>query len=80
MPGVAAAGHNWAGHDWHHGHRHFVRGFGVGGWGWGWGGYDDGYYSDPAAYSGYCSYYSYDAYGNTYCADTGGITFNVVGW
>jgi hypothetical protein len=73
-------GHGWNGHGWHHGHghRHFVRGFGIGGLGY-YGGY--GYYDDPVDYSyqGTCSSYYYDENGNTYCADSG-VTFNAVGW
>jgi hypothetical protein len=86
MPAGAVAGHSWAGHAnaWNghggHGHRHFVRGFGVGGYGY----YDgSGYYDDSADYSGYtqgtCSSYYYDQSGNAYCADSG-TSFNAVGW
>jgi hypothetical protein len=82
MPAGAVAGH--AAHGGWHGHRHFVRGFGIGGYG-GYG-YDDGYYGgdgyygDQTAYSGYCSYYQYDQYGNAICADGAGTAAGVVGW
>ena len=67
-----------------HGHRHFARGYGYGGIGiydgdYGYDYGDYGYYGDVAAYPGSCSYYTYDAYGNAYCADAG-VTFNAVGW
>ena len=58
-----------AGHG--HGHRHFVRGFGVGGYGY-YDGYsgDDGYYGRPDhLLQGTCSSYHYDQNGNAYCAD-----------